>query len=158
MLGIGDLDATKVPGGVIKTLALGSCVAIIFLDPKTRSVGMVHVALPDSSIDPAKGKEKPGYFADTGIPGLISRMNQLGCKGNGRGMIVKLVGGARIMDPNSTFNIGKRNILAIKKTLWSYGMGSVAEDIGGSNSRSVAVDVNEGKVIIFSAGRKSRGI
>ena len=155
MLGVGDLGATNGQGDIVKTLALGSCVAVVLLDPKTKMVGMVHVALPDSSINRDMAGERPGYFADTGIPALINRMKGLGCKGNGRGMIVKLAGGARIMDPNNTFNIGKRNVLAVKKILWANGMGAVAEDIGGSISRSVAVHPDSGRVVISSSGRNN---
>lgn len=158
MLGVGDLAAANVPGTTIKTLALGSCVAVLFLDPQTRTVGMAHIALPESKINDGKAVEKPGYFVDTAIPALMREMNRLGCKGNGKGMIVKLVGGAKIMDPDNTFNIGKRNVLAIKKMLWSMGTGVVAEDVGGSISRSVAVDVDTGRVVISSFGRNDWSI
>ena len=57
------------------------------------------------------------------------------------------------MDPNETFKIGKRNVLAIRKTLWRFRLGAIAEDVGGNISRSVAVDMNTGKVIISSPGR-----
>lgn len=157
-LGVGDLGATNVPGTVIKTLALGSCVAVLFLDPRTRTVGMAHVALPESNVNNSKAQEKPGYFADTGIPALIEEMNRVGWKGNGKGIIVKLVGGAKIMDPNNTFNIGKRNVLAIKKILWSRGMGVVAEDVGGNISRSVTLDRDMGRVVISSSGRNDWSI
>ena len=152
-LGVGDLGAAKDPGIVVRTHALGSCVAVLLLDPKTRSVGMVHIALPESKINNVKAQEKPGYFADTGVPALIKEMGRIGCKGNGKGMIVKLVGGAKIMDPNNTFNIGKRNVLAIKKILWSLKMGVVAEDVGGSISRTVTLGVDTGRVVISSSGR-----
>jgi chemotaxis protein CheD len=157
-LGVGDLGAANVPGTIIKTLALGSCVAVLFLDPKTRTIGMAHIALPESNINHGKAKEKPGYFVDTGIPALLTEMNRIGCKQNGKGMIVKLVGGAKIMDPNNTFNIGKRNVLAIKKVLWPLGMGVVAEDVGGSISRSVSLDVDRGQVVISSSGRNDWSI
>lgn len=156
ILGIGDFGASKTMGTAVKTYALGSCVAAIFLCPITRTVGMIHVALPDSSINPAKVKERPGYFADTGIPLLLQSMARLGCAPNGRGMHVKLAGGASIMDPNETFNIGKRNVLAIHKILWSLGLGAVAEDIGGSISRTVSVAVNTGEVIISTPGRPDK--
>ncbi|MFC1591737.1 chemotaxis protein CheD [Thermodesulfobacteriota bacterium] len=153
MLGVGGLGSSNVNGEIVKTLALGSCVAVVVLHPQTRTVGMVHIALPDSTIDPAKGKEKPGYFADTGIPVLLDQMKKKGCNGNNKSFIVKLAGGASVMDPNNTFNIGKRNVLAIKKILWSYGMGAVSEDVGGHISRNVEAAVETGKVIITSAGR-----
>ena len=155
MLGVGDFGATNKPGEVIKTLALGSCVSIVFLYPKTRAVGMVHVALPDSSLDKVKTQERPGYFADSGIPALINEMKKHGYSGNGRDMIVKLAGGAKIMDPNNTFNIGKRNVLAIKKILWGHGMGAVAEDVGGNYSRSVAISTDTGRVTLSSPGRQN---
>lgn len=153
VLGVGDFGAANSPGDVVKTYALGSCVAVVILDPKTRTVGMVHVALPESSINPAKVKERPGYFADTGIPALLKAMESRGCQRNGRGMVVKLAGGAKIMDPNDTFNIGKRNVLAAKKILWAHGMGAVAEDVGGNYSRTVSVSVNTGEILLSSPGR-----
>lgn len=151
MLGVGDLDASNRPGDVIKTLALGSCIAVIMLDPATRTVGMVHVALPDSSVNKARSVENPGYFADTAIPALIKAMANKGGH-NGKGILVKLVGGAKVLDSNNTFNIGKRNALAIKKNLWTRGMGVVAEDIGGTISRTVAVDTARGRIVISSPG------
>ncbi|MEF2144738.1 MAG: chemotaxis protein CheD [Desulfovibrionaceae bacterium] len=154
-LGVGDFGASKTPGEVVKTYALGSCVSVILLDPKTRGVGMVHVALPDSSIQPERARERPGYFADTGLPALFQAMEKHGAAKNGQGMIVKLAGGAKVMDHNEVFNIGKRNVLAIKKILWQYKLGPVAEDVGGNFSRTVAVEVNTGRVTITSAGRES---
>ena len=115
---------------------------------------MVHVALPDSSINPDKAEKNPGFFADTGIPCLLQKMAVFGCPQNGKGMIVKLAGGAKIMDPNDTFNIGKRNILAVKKVLWSFRMGPVAEDVGGHLSRTVKVACRSG-VITLSTPTKS---
>jgi len=153
VLGVGDLGASRSADTEIKTYALGSCVAVILMDPKTRTVGMVHVALPESKINPAKSKERPGYFADTGIPMLLQEMAKLGCQTQGRGMVVKLAGGATIMDHNDTFNIGKRNVLAVKKLLWGYGMGPRAEDVGGTFSRTVSVSIQTGKVILSSPGR-----
>ncbi len=151
-VGIGDYAASKVPEQTIKTLALGSCVAVIMLDTRQRTVGMLHVALPDSCINKEKASTKPGMFADTGIPRLIEEMQKLGYNGNNR-LVIKLAGGASIMDPNQTFNIGKRNILAVRKCLWQHKFGAIAEDIGGNFSRSVSIDIKTGKVLITSPGR-----
>jgi len=153
ILGVGDYGASNRPGEEVKTFALGSCVSVIILDPRTRTVGMVHVALPESEINKAKSKEKPGYFADTGIPALLAEMARFGCNPQGKGMVVKLCGGANVMDTNDTFLIGKRNALAIKKVLWKYGMGAVAEDLGGNFSRTVTVSVESGEILLCSPGR-----
>ena len=153
ILGIGDLGASNTPGTLLKTFALGSCVGLVLLDPKTRTVGMAHIALPESRINPQKAKERPGYFADTAIPLLLKEMARHGAPPQGRGLIVKLAGGASIMDPNETFNIGKRNLLAIKRILWAHGLGAVAEDVGGNFSRTLSVGVDTGEIIISCPGR-----
>ncbi len=155
ILGVGDYGASNRPGEEVKTFALGSCVSVILLDPKTRTVGMVHVALPESTINKAKSLEKPGYFVDTGIPALLVEMAKFGCNPKGKGMVVKLCGGANVMDTNDTFQIGKRNGLAVKKILWKYGMGAVAEDLGGNFSRTVTVSVDTGEIILSSPGRSN---
>jgi len=153
ILGVGDYGASNNPQDDIKTFALGSCVSVIFLDPQTRSIGMAHIALPDSTINKAKATEKPGYFADTAIPALLAQMAKLGCDKCGKGIKVKLCGGANVMDTNDTFQIGKRNALAIKKILWSYGMGAIAEDLGGNYSRTVSISVAAGQITLSSPGK-----
>ncbi len=151
-VGVGDYATSKNPKEIVKTLALGSCVAIVVLDPVNRAIGLLHVALPESSINKKRALEKPGMFADTGINTLLEEMKKAGYQMGGR-LIVKLAGGASIMDPNNTFNIGKRNILAVRKCLWHYKLGAVSEDIGGTISRSVSVNLKTGKVILSSPGR-----
>jgi chemotaxis protein CheD len=153
VLGVGDFGVSGKPEDTIRTYALGSCVGVVMFDPKTRVGGMIHVALPDSSINLNKAKVLPGYFADTGIPLMLNDMKKCGRLGNGRGLVVKMAGGANILDPNDTFSIGKRNVLAIKKILWGLGMGVVAEDVGGNFSRTVSVELATGKMEINSPGR-----
>jgi chemotaxis protein CheD len=153
ILGIGDYGATDRPGSMVKTYALGSCVAVTMYDPHLHVGGMVHVALPDSKLNRAKGAECPGYFADLGVPLLFEEMVRLGCQRQGRGLVVKLLGGASVMAGNDTFNIGKRNVLAVKKVLWGLGMGPVAEDVGANYSRTVSLYVDSGGVTVSCPGR-----
>ncbi|MDH5522693.1 MAG: chemotaxis protein CheD [Desulfobulbaceae bacterium] len=156
ILGVGDFAASNSSDEMLKTFGLGSCVAVIILHPATKTAGMVHVALPESTVSPAKVKSHPGYFADTGIPALLQLMATLGCKNGekGKGMVVKLAGGAKVLDPDNIFNIGKRNVLAVKKVLWSYGLGPIAEDVGGNFSRTVTVAMDTGKITLSSPGKK----
>ena len=90
-VGVGEYAVSKTPGDIIKTMALGSCVGVIILDPIKNAVGLLHVALPDSSINKRRVDERPGMFADTGIPKLLHQMAGLGCNGDSK-MIVKLAG------------------------------------------------------------------
>ena len=87
-------------------------------------------------------------FADTGIPVLLQEMERLGCSIGD--MVIKIAGGASVMDPGATFEIGKRNILAVKKTLWRYRLGPVAEDVGDVISRTMSVSVDTGIVTVSS--------
>ncbi len=154
MIGVGEYGGSNKPGEVIKTLALGSCVAGIVLHPSTKTVGMIHVALPDSKTNPDRAKERPGYFADTGIPALLKLMAQISKNTGTKEYLLKLTGGAKVMDPNNLFNIGDRNALAMKKIFWRFGMGPVAEDTGGQTSRTVAAYTDTGRIVISSPGRK----
>ncbi len=151
-VGIGGYCVSGKAEDVIKTFALGSCVAVIVYDRVQKRAGLIHVALPDSSINGEKAKEKPGYFVDTGLPELLHAMKLY--NGNRRNVWIKLVGGSNIMDTNARFDIGKRNVLAIKKCLWKSRLGIIAEDVGGSISRTVCVTVASGEVVISSGGKK----
>jgi len=151
VLGVGDVGVSKDAGDTLKTFALGSCVAVILLDPAKRAVGMAHIALPRSKTNPQRAKETPGYFADTGLDLLFEQMAALGCDPRGKGMVVKLAGGAKVLDMDSKFDIGKKNALAVKKYLWKLGLGPVSEDIGGNKSRTVGLDVDTGRVTISSS-------
>ena len=153
LIGIGDYGASKTPGDIVKTMALGSCVAVIFLVPKTRCVGMVHIALPESKIDLSKGTAKPGHFADTGIPALLEEVRREGGAVMMSEIFVKIAGGANVLGSSSTFDIGRRNVLAVKKKLWQMGTGPVAEDVEGHFSRTVTVDVSSGTIELSSPAK-----
>ncbi|RMH64990.1 MAG: chemotaxis protein CheD [Calditrichaeota bacterium] len=151
-VGVGEIGVSNKPGSVVKTYALGSCVALIFVAPKHNAVGLAHIALPDSSFSNGKARDLPGYFADLAIPKLIDEFKKFGVKKNSE-VIVKLTGGAKIMDPQGRFNIGKRNVLATKKVLWKYKLGAIKEDVGKNFSRTVSVDVDTKEITITSPGR-----
>lgn len=153
IIGIGEAAASKNSEDEIKTFALGSCVAVVMLDPKTRIAGMIHIALPESKIDLEKSKILPGYFADTGIPYLLKLMRDQGSTPH-TGYITKIAGGANVMDTNDHFQIGKRNVTAIKKLLWDQNLPVLAEDVGGNSSRTISVELKTGKVILSSADGK----
>ncbi len=150
-VGVGDLAASADPEAVLKTMALGSCVAVLVLAPRQRAMGLLHVQLPDSKINPDKAKAQPAAFADTGVPALLNAMGRFGCRTSE--LVIKLAGGAQIMDPNNTFDIGKRNILATKKALWAHRLGAIAEDLGGTITRTVTMNLATGHVVLSCPGK-----
>ena len=146
LLGIGALAATPTRGETIYTLALGSCVAVVLRCRFSGAVGMVHIALPTGS-SPAR----PGYYADTGIPLLMEAMTRVG--GAPKTMDVTLVGGASVISPLESFNIGKRNLLAARKCLWRFGLGVLTEEVEGEISRTVSATVGEKGVQVSNPTR-----
>lgn len=151
-IGIGEWAVSNAGEDILKTYALGSCVAVLIYDSKVRVAGLIHVALPESSVDPERARAQPGYFADTGLPQMIEEMKKLGA--TRANVWVKLAGGASVMDPGNFFDIGKRNILAVKRVLWKSSLGPVAEDTGGTISRTVSFTVADG-VVALSSGQNT---
>ena len=150
-VGIGEYQVSDKLEDEIKTFALGSCVAVITYDSLRKRAGIIHIALPESSVNVSKAKEKPGFFVDTGLPEFLNAAK--GKHTNGIGMRIKIVGGSNIMDDNNLFDIGKRNVLAIKKYLWGRKLGIIAEETGGAISRTVVVSVSTGRVTVSSKGK-----
>ncbi len=151
-IGIGHIKTTATAGDEIKTYALGSCIAVILYDKKIKIAGMIHIALPDSAVNKEKSQSLPGYFADTGLPLLLKDFKKLG--GDRKSTVIKITGGSSIMDENKTFDIGKRNAIAVKRFLWKQGLGVMKEDIGGNISRTVSIEIDTGKVLLSNAKDK----
>ncbi len=154
IVGISDCVVSGDPEAALVTYALGSCIAVIVHDRLARVGGLLHFMLPESGIDPAKARECPSMFADTGIPLLFREAYERGAEK--RRMTVSLAGGAQVMDDSGVFNIGKRNYLATRKILWKAGVLVHAEAIGGTQFRTVRLDVGTGAVWLRSAGEAER--
>ena len=152
VIGIGEYFVSDEPSDVIKTYALGSCVAVIMFDKIKKIAGLVHIALPDSMISVEKKNNLPGYFADTGIFTLLEEMKKKGA--NLRDIWIKIIGGANVLHTEYKFDIGIRNVLAIKKILWRVNLGVIAEDIGGKIARTCILNVGTGEITISSNNNK----
>jgi chemotaxis protein CheD len=139
------------PTEMIVTHGLGSCIAVLVHDPVAQVGGLLHYMLPESSLDRDKAIVRPCVFADTGIPMLFQSAYQLGAAKSR--MVVTAVGGAQMLDDNGTFNIGKRNHLAMRKIFWKAGVIVQREEIGGNLSRTVSIEVETGRVLMRSPGK-----
>lgn len=152
VVGIGEFAVSQDPHAEIKTFGLGSCVAVVFLHHPSRTAGLLHVALPSSQINPRLVRERPGYFADTGIAATLAALADTSGLDpehkDWQGLEVKMAGGASVLDPKGLFNIGQRNIAAIEQILDAYGLRPTATDLGGSQSRTVVVSVQSGQVFL----------
>ena len=149
IVGISDLKVSKNPDDVLVTFALGSCIAVAIYDPLIKVGGLLHYMLPDSTLDPQKAQAQPGMFADTGIPLLFKSCYRLG--GEKKRMIVKVAGGASILDDANFFRIGQKNITALRKIFWKNNVMIDAEDTGSNCNRTVRLNLANGKFSIRSS-------
>ena len=154
VIGVGDGGVSRDPDSMLVTYALGSCVAVTLYDPVAKVAGMVHYMLPESSLSSQKSTARPWMFADTGIPCLLRAA--LGQGADKRRLLVFAAGGAQVMDDNGVFNIGKRNCLALRKALWKSGLVAHAEDTGGTEARTVRMEVGSGRVWLHAPGGAQR--
>jgi chemotaxis protein CheD len=150
VVGMADCQVSKSRDQVLVTYALGSCIAVAIHDPVAGVGGMLHYMLPESAISPAKAGENPYMFADTGIPLLFRRAYEYGAEK--RRLVVRVAGGAQVMDSEGVFNIGKRNYLALRKILWKAGVLVQGEDVGGNASRTVRLEVGSGRFWLRGPG------
>ncbi|MHC1745239.1 MAG: chemotaxis protein CheD [Syntrophobacteraceae bacterium] len=150
IVGVADIAVSNDSSEDIITYSLGSCIAVVIYDPTVHVGGMLHYMLPESSMDPEKARKIPAMFADTGIPTLFKQSYQYGA--TKKNLIVKVVGGAQIMDENGVFNIGKRNYLALRKLFWKNNVMVTAEHVGGNVNRTVRLEMTTGRVILKVSG------
>ncbi|MEW6197573.1 MAG: chemotaxis protein CheD [Planctomycetota bacterium] len=145
---IADLAVSADPAATLITYSLGSCIGVAVWDPVVRVGGMLHYMLPESQLSPEKARSSPAMFCDTGVPRLFRAAYELGAVKSR--LVVKVAGGSQLLDDNGTFNIGKRNYLALRKIFWKNGVMIAAENVGGSISRTLKLDVGTGAVTIRS--------
>ena len=143
---IADLAVTNDKRATIITHSLGSCIGITLWDPQVCVGGMIHFMLPDSGLSPDKAKANPAMFANSGVPALFRAAYELGAVK--KRMIVKVAGGSQLLDDKGTFNIGKRNYVMVRKLFWKNGILIDGENVGGSISRTIRLEVASGRVML----------
>jgi chemotaxis protein CheD len=152
-VGIADCKVSSNPRDVLTTHGLGSCIAVLLYDPVARVAGLLHYMLPESDLDADQAIKRPCMFADTGIPLLLQRSRRLGAIQSRA--VFMAAGGARMLDKSGTFNVGERNYDALQNIFHRSGIILHKEDIGGTASRTIQIDVARGKVHLSrSAGSK----
>lgn len=133
-------------GDILLTHALGSCLGLIIYDPETRVGGMLHAMLPLSRINPQKAESNPYMFVDKGVPLLFKAVYGLG--GQKQHMVVKAAGCGSPLGENAMFKIGERNYTVLKKLLWKNSIILESEDVGGTASRTVSLDIASGQTLV----------
>jgi chemotaxis protein CheD len=149
---IAELVVSKDPADVLITYSLGSCIGVALWDPRAGVAGLLHYMLPESKVMPKQASDHPAMFCDTGVPKLFQAAYELGA--TKRRLVVKLAGGSQLLDDDGTFDIGRRNYLALRKIFWKNGVPIERESVGGPVSRSMRIDVATGTVTVKTRGEE----
>jgi chemotaxis protein CheD len=151
-------DYAVAADGLITTIGLGSCVAIVLYDAVARVGGLAHVLLPEESM--SRDRTNPAKFPATAVPLVLEQMRKLGAL-PGR-VRAKIAGGASMFSNFSSsnggggINIGERNVAAVREALAARRIEIVAEDTGSDYGRSVYFYLTDGRVEIRSVRKGSR--
>ncbi len=151
VVAVGDMKIGR-DADLIVTHALGSCLGLVVYDPVEKVGGLLHAMLPLSKINPAKAEANPYMFVDTGVPALFKALYEIG--GQKSRMVIKAAGCGNPLGKNEMFKIGERNYTVLKKLLWKNNILLETEDVGGTASRTVHLDLATGQTVISSNGKK----
>ena len=154
VVGVADVRLSGSRDDRLVTYALGSCLGITVWDPVAGVGGMLHVMLPSGAIDAEKAARNPAMFVDTGVPLLFRRSYELGARKER--LVVRVAGGAHhgVTEDADPFEIGKRNMLALRKLLWKNNVLIHAHDVGGwQTSRTMRLDLATGEITVRANGR-----
>lgn len=155
-VGIADMNIVK-QTGTIRTSGLGSCVGVILYDEPKKIAGMLHVMLPDSSLD-RSNKINVAKFADTGVYALMELLKAEGVRP--MSLKAKIAGGAQMFNFGSsdTIRIGPRNVEAVKKELKRLAIPIIAEDTGGSSGRTIEFNPQTSMLSVRTVNKGTREI
>lgn len=150
-VGIADMNIVKYPE-TIRTSGLGSCVGVVLYDEFRKIAGMVHVMLPDSSLDRSK-RVNAAKFADTGVYALMELLKAEGVRP--MSIKAKIAGGAQMFQfgTGDTMRIGPRNIEAVKAELKRLAIPILAEETGGSSGRTIEFDPSTSKLSVRTVNK-----
>ena len=143
-----DVHTGEVKAGgkdtILKSNAIGSCVAIAAYD-STKKVGVLaHVMLPGAAPE-GKTFQRTRYAADA-IGEMINRMTHLGTNGTNKdGIEVCLVGGGNVLKRKDD-TISQQNIASVVELLNEERIKIRAKAVGGTERRSISLDVKNGTI------------
>lgn len=137
------------------TTVLGSCVAVTLCDP-ARGIGAVcHAFLPDSASFSSKGPDPQiCRFVNTALENMFASISRL--RIDPQALVVKVFGGSNgIMTAGrgNVFDIGGRNVTAVRRWLMGAGVPINKADVGGTQGRKLLFLTHTGDVWVKRLNR-----
>lgn len=143
---MGEMVVSSTPSEELVALGLGSCIGLALVDRTAGVAGLAHIVLPESH----ETVDQPGKFADTAVPELIVQLRRAGAVE--RRIEAAMVGGARMFEMSGGLDIGARNAEAVEAALAHARVPLRAAQTGGSQGRTIKINVGEGLVSVRIAG------
>lgn len=150
-VGISEMIVSRREEDILVTYALGSCLGLSLYDPVARVGGLIHCMLPLSKIDKAKAAAAPAMFVDTGVPGLLAALFEMGARREN--LVATAAGAARVLQDVDHFKIGERNHTVLRKLLWKNSILIAYEDVGGAAARTMYLHMATGLTVIKTKGQ-----
>lgn len=150
-----EMRISSNPVETLVAFSIGSGMGVAIHDPVCGVGGILNFMLPDSTrangIDPAK---VPFMFADTAIPAFLKALYEQEAQPDR--LKVVIAGGAHVLDQTDAFNIGQKNLEALKANLEFYDLKIHHENSGGTKSRTLSLEIGSGSssIKIFGEGEE----
>ena len=149
-----NFSEMKISSNPVETLvafSIGSGIGMTIHDPVNGVGGVLNFILPDSTkANGTRPSKTPFMFADTGTAALLKALSEQGV--DAENLKVVIAGGAHIMDQTGVFNIGQKNLEALKTCLGEYDVKIHHEAVGGIKSRTISLEIGSGRSIIKTFG------
>lgn len=146
---MGEMDACF--DGTLRCL-LGSCIGVALYDRDHMVGGLAHIVLPESR----NKAESLGKYADTAIPLLIDRVQEL--TDAKLRLRAKIAGGANMFRTKAADPIGVQNVVAIEKLLSELKIPIRGRHCGGTQGRRMTLNAATGVVDIDIVGSETISI
>ncbi len=134
----GEVRVSSSPG-ILRALALGSCVAVAAYDRYKKIGGLAHVMLPGKSPS-GEGENREKYTEDA-IDVLLDSIKEMGTKT--QNLEVNLVGGANILGEGT---ISEEIMGSVLGYLEKLNIEPKNKRLGGRERRSVSLDIVSGRI------------
>ena len=132
-----------VSDGILKIDRIGAGVGVIFYSAPLKKGAGLHILAPHAgSIKPSN----PVMYADTAIPHVLDLLEK---EGANPPYSVAIAGGAMMLGREKSSNIGGKVVSAVKEALKKTGLNVKIDKTGGSQIRSIFLDVDAGKIKII---------
>ena len=148
VIGIAEMRVTTDSSAVLVTYALGPCIGLTLYDPQAGVGGLLHAMMPLSTADADKAAAKPAMYTDTGVTALLQALFDRGA--TRRNIIAKVAGGSASLDGAGVFRTGERNHMVLRKILWKNDILIAAEDVGGTQARTLILEMATGRTFVKS--------